>query len=328
MIPSWLKPNKVGIAFFVILLLLFLFVSFGCHAFFFYLLEFFGILELFGELFGFLDRIPWPLRWYHGLVFSLFIYPVSMILGRSIENRRKMKDGPAGRDVTAKNRQLEWICFIAFLIIVAIPLDLGCFLLSPVYYFRHFTPPPSMGLHRPVLFWIAYGLPIALPIVLMILRWNTAFIIFLTGVVLMERFCAVLAFHTIGEVCSWLYHIVVIWLNAIPMILYAVKFRKTAVAVVLALALLLIPNQLFLGYRFIQLQAEAHAIVEYVYETKAQTGSYPKDLSEYEFKNPHLEKHIQRYKPEDNSFMLTYYVESSDTSHWYDSKNGWHYYPD
>ena len=170
-------------------------------------------------------------------------------------------------------------------------------------------------------------LPIVLPIVLMILRWNTAFIIFLTGAILLERFCAGLAFHAIGEVVSALYHIF-ICLNIIPIILYAVKFRKTAVVIISVIALLLIRKQLPLGYRFIQLQDEAHTIVEYVYETKAQTGSYPKDLLGYEFKNPHLEKHIQRYEPRDDSFELVYFVGTRGTSHWYDSKNGWHYYPD
>ena len=145
---------------------------------------------------------------------------------------------------------------------------------------------------------------------------------------LLEKFCAELAFHTIGEVLSWLDHVFVIWLNVIPIILYAVKFRKIAVVIILALALLLIPHQLFLGYRFIQLQDEAHAIVEYAYKTKVQTGSYPEDLSKYEFKNPHLEKHIQRYESKDNSFRFWYFVGTTGTSHSYSPDGGWFYYPD
>ena len=67
MIPYWLKPNKVGIAFFIILLLLILFVFSGYFAFFFYFLELFGILELFGGFFRFLDLLEhtvWDWRWH------------------------------------------------------------------------------------------------------------------------------------------------------------------------------------------------------------------------------------------------------------------------
>ena len=304
MVPYWLKPNKVGIAFFVIFAILILYV--------------FSFFVLF------------PCRWLWYLVIATLLlaaYPISMLSGRSIENRRKLKAGLVSKEPVVENRLLGWFCLIAFLVIVAIPLDLGCYLLSPASYFRHFASPPRIDSPRPIVFWFAYGFPIVLAIVLMILRWNTAFIIFLTGAILLERFCAGLAFHTIGEVVSALYHMV-ICLNIIPIIFYAVKFRKIAVVIILALALLLIPHQLFLGYRFIQLQDEAHAIVEYVYKTKAQTGSYPKDLSEYTFKNPHLKKHIQRYDIRGNEFTLSYYVGTTGTSHWYDSEGGWDYYPD
>lgn len=327
MIPYWLKPNKVGIALFIILVLLILFVFSGYFVFFFYFLEFFGILELFGGFFRFLEHIPWHWRWHLCLVFSLFAYPISMISGRSIENRRELKKELADKEPTPRNQKPEWFAFIAFLVIIAIPLVLGHFLLSQASY-PYGSEPPDCVLFRPIVHLLFYVFLIILSIAFMILKWNKSFIIFLTTTILLEKFCAELAFHTIGEVCSWGYHVVVIWLNVIPIILYAVKFRKIAVVIILALALLLIPHQLFLGYRFIQLQDEAHAIVEYVYKTKVQTGSYPEDLSEYEFKNPHLEKHIQRYGSNDNSFRLVYFVGTRGTSHSYSPEGGWFYYPD
>jgi len=246
-----------------------------------------------------------------------------MIFGKKIETKRKLKNGQAGIEPKTGNRKLEWYVFIAFVIFVAIPLNLACFLLSS--YFSYWDRPPPIYMY--ILYWSIYVLPIVLAILLMILKWNTAFIIFLTSVILMERFCAGLAFHTIGGVISGFYSFAIL-LNIIPIILYSVKFRRIAVALILALAFLLIPYNLFLGYRFIQLQKETKAIVEYVYEIKAQTGSYPKDLSGYEFKNPHLQKHIQRYDIRGNEFTLSYYVGTTGTSHWYNSAGGWDYYPD
>ena len=304
MISHWLKPNKVGIAFFGI---------FGFSVLFYY------------ALFVMLPR-HWSL--YPGWAIALLAaYPILMSCGRSIEARRKLRSESAGKEPLRENRLLEWLCLVAFLIIAAIPLELGCYLLSPASYFRHFSPPPSMGLHRPVLFWFAYGLPIALPIVLKIMRWNTAFIIFLTGAILIERLCAQITWHTIGEVTSWYYHLF-IFVNIIPMLLYSAKFRRTAAIIILAFGLWFVPEKLSQGYHFIQFQDEAHAIVEYVYETMAQTGSYPEDLSGYSFMEPVFEKHIQEYKPGDNNFTLMYYIESAGASHWYDSSDGWHYYPD
>ena len=249
-----------------------------------------------------------------------------MIFGKRIETKRKLKNGQASIEPKAGNRKLEWFAFIAFLIIVAIPLDLGCFLLAQASY-PYLTPPPNIIPPKPIDHWPFYVIPIALPVILMIFKWNISFVIILTTAILLERFCAELAFHTIGEVVCVLYYFA-IWSNIIPILLYAVDFRKIALVIILAIALLIIPYNLFLGYRFIQLQKEAKSIVEYVYEIKAQTGSYPKDISGYEFKNPQLEKHIQRYDIRGNEFTLSYYVGTTGTSHWYNSAGGWDYYPD
>ena len=84
-----------------------------------------------------------------------------MVSGRNIETKRKLKNG-LGKEPTVENRLLELISFIAFLTIVAIPLDLGCYLLSPASYFRHFASPPRIDSPRPIVFWFAYGFPIVL----------------------------------------------------------------------------------------------------------------------------------------------------------------------
>lgn len=314
-------------ALFIVSVLLILSVFSGYFVFFLlYFFELFGILEFFGGFFRFLEHIPGDWRWHLCIVFSLFAYPISMISGRRIENRRELKKELAEKEPAPGNRKLEWLAFLVFLIVVAIPLDLGCFFLAQASY-PYLSPPPNVVPPRPIEHWPSYLIPVALPVILMIFKWNISFVILLTTAIVLERFCAELAFHTIGEIISAFYYFA-IWLNIIPLILYAVEFRKTAIAIILVLAFLLIPYNLFLGYRFIQLQKETKAIVEYVYEIKARTGSYPQDLSGYTFKNPHLEKHIQRYDIRGNEFTLSYYVGTTGTSHWYDSGSGWDYYPD
>ena len=166
MVPYWLKPNKVGIAFLAILAILILF------------------------FFDFMILVPNHWLWHFIIPISLITaYPVCMVSGKSVENRRKLKPGQSGIEPKVENRQLEWFAFIAFLIIVAIPLDLGYFPLNQASY-SYFTPPANIVPPRLIDCWPSYAFPIILSIVLMILKWNTAFVIILTTAIFLERFCA------------------------------------------------------------------------------------------------------------------------------------------
>lgn len=142
-----------------------------------------------------------------------------------------------------------------------------------------------------------------------------------------EIACAELAWHTIGEVVSSLY-VILIFFNIIPFLLGFTKFRRLAVGLALLCALLIIPYQVLLGYRWHLLRQETLSIVAHVNQVKKQTGEYPPNLSAYQFLHPRLQHHITYEYYEPTNYSVYFYIGTPDTSHWYNSNSGWGYYPD
>ena len=143
-----------------------------------------------------------------------------------------------------------------------------------------------------------------------------------------EWYCARLAYHTVSEIESAVYFMA-IGLN-LPFLILALRWPKMGTIMVFLLAVGMIPYQLYLGQRLIDLQAESARIVAYAYEQKLVTGKYPSDLSGYTFSNPATQKFLQdyTYNDMDDSFSIFYSVGTPSTSHWYNPKQGWCYYPD
>ena len=154
------------------------------------------------------------------------------------------------------------------------------------------------------------------------------FILLIAVLVPLEVLSAYLAYETLGEIMQGIYFLA-IGLNLLLIIL-AVYSRSLAAIGVVILALLLVPYQLTLGYRFIEVQTEVAAIVSHAYEQKIDTGEFPEDLTKYRYQNPDMEMYIQNYRlnEERGGFTVIYRVGTESTSHWFSSNDGWGYYPD
>jgi hypothetical protein len=157
---------------------------------------------------------------------------------------------------------------------------------------------------------------------------NILFALLIAIVIPLELVSAWLAFETLGQIMSTIYYFL-ITLNLL-FILLAFRYRALAALAIVSLALLIIPYQLFLGNRLLQIQAEAASIVSYAYEEQIANGKFPADLSEYEFRNDDIEPYIQKYQPDEGQggFTLFYRVGTESTSHYYSPAGGWGYYPD
>jgi hypothetical protein len=144
-----------------------------------------------------------------------------------------------------------------------------------------------------------------------------------------EVYCARLAFHTLGEVISAIL-LLAVGLNIFPIALYALRYRVAAIVAALAIVVAIVPYQLILGERLLELQMEASHVVAYAYETQARTGEFPPDLTTYHFTNPDLRDHFEEYQTgaEHGGFAVRYWVGTRSTSHWYSPRTGWGYYPD
>ncbi len=154
------------------------------------------------------------------------------------------------------------------------------------------------------------------------------FLVVLGLLIALEIFCAKLAFETLGEITSGLYGLLII-LNIIPIIFLYNRKIELAVSLIILIALIIIPYQLCLGKKLINLKEEAANIVAYVYEQKINSGNFPNDLSQYNFSFPKLQKHFTYSKETNGQFKIFYFVGTKNTSHFYYSEHKkWAYYPD
>ncbi len=155
------------------------------------------------------------------------------------------------------------------------------------------------------------------------------FILILLILLPLEYFCARLAFETLGEIYEVFYYLLMI-LNVAPILLFIFKKRMAGFISVFIIGALIIPWQLKLGYRLLLLKEESANLVNYVYEYKQANGEFPKDASGHTFKYKKLTDYLQyKYSEQDKSFLVTYWVGTATTSHFYRPQlKRWEYYPD
>lgn len=154
--------------------------------------------------------------------------------------------------------------------------------------------------------------------------WPMVKRVLLLAVVLLpiEYGCARLAYHTIGEIIAGLY-VMLVLANVLPLALVMFAPRGARTLLIL-LALVIIPYQLFLGVRWWRVHREAQRIVDYATAQKSATGTYPADLTGYTFRDGGVREFITY----DGSTRVVYSVGTPGTSHWYEEGQGWLYYPD
>ncbi len=157
-----------------------------------------------------------------------------------------------------------------------------------------------------------------------IFLWTAIF-----SLIVIEIFCAKLAFETLAEITSALYFCI-ITINIIPIVLLILNKQKhLSIGVIFLIGFMIIPYQLYLGNKLIALKEEAADISAYLYEQKIDTSLYPKDLSGYIFTFPKLRNNFSYNQESGNQFTLHYYIGTESTSHFYNSDTKkWGYYPD
>ncbi|MEZ6098795.1 MAG: hypothetical protein R3E01_07485 [Pirellulaceae bacterium] len=151
-------------------------------------------------------------------------------------------------------------------------------------------------------------------------------LVLLTVVLPIEFCCGLLAFHTIGEIVSAFYRLLLL-LNVAFLVAFVVGLRRFAFVAILLLAFCMIPHQLTLAVRWWCVHNEAVRVAEFAKQTKNETGAFPIDLSAYRFRNTNAKQFIS-YRGASDSFLVSYYVGTPNTSHWCDNGKDWEYYPD
>ena len=138
--------------------------------------------------------------------------------------------------------------------------------------------------------------------------------------------CGLLAFHTIGEIVSGLYRLLLL-LNLVFLAVFVIGFRRSAFVTILLLAFCIVPYQVTLGIRWWLVHNEAVRVVEFATQAKSETGAFPVDLSAHRFRNTSVKQYVF-YSSESDRFRVSYYIGTPNTSHWCDNGGDWDYYPD
>lgn len=251
----------------------------------------------------FLDYRPFIIY----LSIALFaMYVISMMSGRHINNKVNLKGNSTDKHTITESRKKQWFYFVV-LFAVSILVDFCCFLLAQQSPYQN-----TMDFRQFKILLIYNVFIMGMPFVMTMFRTRTSFLIILSSAIILEKVSAELAYHNLGGIYSATFYLA-IWLNIIPMLLYAFKLRNTAIVAVFTLVLLLVPYQLYLGYQYIQLQNEAQSIVDYVTQEKYQTGKFPEDISGYTFRKAYLKEHFhyrrsKGHQTDDIVFSFHYYI--------------------
>ena len=149
----------------------------------------------------------------------------------------------------------------------------------------------------------------------------------LITIVVLEIIACYFAYYTVGEVKQF-FCILIFTLNIIPLLFYFFRKKRASLVFAVIIGLLLIPYQTFLVVKWQQLKRESSTLVEYIYEHQKNNGDFPKNISDYEFKNLKLSSNF-RYRISSRGFELHYFVGTKGTTHFYYHTVGkWAYYPD
>jgi hypothetical protein len=153
-----------------------------------------------------------------------------------------------------------------------------------------------------------------------VLTWANAMPVILLAALLipLEWSCAALSYHTIGEITSAMYYML-IFVNVVPLLVFFAS-RRLAIIGLLVIATLIVPYQLFLGVRWWRVHREAERI-----GAQLQSGA---PASKYVFRDSGTRPFITFGGPVSQPHSVDYWIGTPSTSHWYDPTLGWCYYAD
>lgn len=143
-----------------------------------------------------------------------------------------------------------------------------------------------------------------------------------------EIWCAQSALETQGEVKQAMLW-ALFWSNVIWGCL-AIWSPRAALIALLAVALAIIPYQVFLLDRLTRLNSEMMHLVDARLRLRAEGKPIPTTLDDHMFSNPDVKRFIHGYgvSEDGKDFSISYFVVQSGITHSYSSKTGWFYYPD
>ena len=104
------------------------------------------------------------------------------------------------------------------------------------------------------------------------------------------------------------------------------KFSMSTILVLLFVAI--VPYNLYLMQKMWRVQTEALDVNTYLQNYYEENGVFPEDLSGFVTESGGALSTCIAYTREKESYVLTYFVGTPTTSHFFRPRDGWNYYPD
>ncbi len=79
---------------------------------------------------------------------------------------------------------------------------------------------------------------------------------------------------------------------------------------------------------WVMIHEEIIGLVRHVNGIKQEKGAFPELIEGYSFNHPWVKSRVTNYRAEGSRFTLSYFMNDPGISYWYDSENGFGYYPD
>ena len=162
--------------------------------------------------------------------------------------------------------------------------------------------------------------------------WTVILFALLLGV---AAAAVLLAYYTVGEVrqCAcYLVYGCIVPVAACYLVRPGRATRLAWAGTTLILTLLLVPPQVILVKRWINLRAEVRSISAWATQHQATFGQYPQSLTRYNWSRPAHRQRITWSTRVDvtgsTQFTIGHWIQQPGISHWYSSDTGWGYYPD
>lgn len=131
-----------------------------------------------------------------------------------------------------------------------------------------------------------------------------------------ESYFSEQAYFTVNWVISGLFYLVSYISVFVSILLVTLNLNKLSIAFLSIGLLVVVPYNLYYTNDLHNLKTESDSIVHWVYQRKLKTGAFPKTIS-----NKH-DSRINYWAGKDD-FMLSFYVSTPKTGHFYTLKDGW-----
>jgi hypothetical protein len=132
--------------------------------------------------------------------------------------------------------------------------------------------------------------------------------------------------YTEGEVMHGLFRTLTVLAGLL--VLLGFRRRKLAATWMVAVCGSLLLWQTWQIRNWAILHEEVLGLVGFLEMTKREKGIYPESIDGYAFRSAWVKNRVINYRMDGEKFGFTYFMNNPGTSYWYDSENGFGYYPD